>query len=250
VVPTPNVPPPPPLVGARTYRRIDGLAVALKWLLIVEIALSAVSGIASVHRHGLLDRVQRGDPPLVHEMQAADDSVAATAGLWGLVALGILVVLIVFLWRAAKNTELWQREKAKYGPGWTIGAWFIPIANLVLPAMVVQGIWKRSPSIDPYGYRHEESSARVGWWWITWIVSSIFVRLAGTWGSTRPTAQELSTGDSLRTVGVLCAIAAAVLLIGVVRRLAARQAVLARGGAAVAPTMPPPPVQASWPHQI
>jgi hypothetical protein len=164
VVPAPNVPPPPPLASGR-FRSIGGLAIALKWLLIAEIAVSAVAGVASVYRKGLLDRVQDGNPPSFDEMRNADNFVGATAALWGLLSIAIFVVLIVFLWRAAKNTELWQRDRAKWRPGWTIGAWFIPFANLVLPAMVVQDVWKRSPEIDSWGYRHAGSSALSWWAW-------------------------------------------------------------------------------------
>jgi hypothetical protein len=208
----------------------------LKWLLVAEIAVSVVSGVASVYRRGLLDRVREGNPPTFDEMQNADNFVGATAALWSLVSIAILVVLIVFLWRAAKNTELWQRDRAKWRPGWAIGAWFIPFANLVLPAMVVQDVWRRSPEIDPWGYRHAGSSPLVGWWWATWIVSSLFVRLAAGWGGDPATAAELSTADTIRTIGLVASIAAAVFLVGVVRRLAARQAILARSGPTTAPT--------------
>jgi hypothetical protein len=261
VVPVPNVPPPPPLVAPWRYRTIGGLATALQWLLGIEIAVGVGVALASWHRRGLMERLQDGDRPGLSQLQHADDYVGVSTGLWALLSLAIFVVLIVFLWRASKNTELWRREKARYGPGWAIGSWFIPFANLVLPAMVVQSIWKRSPTIDPYGYRHDEPAALVGWWWITWIVGSLLVR-AGPAAGTDPTASEVSSGDMLRTVGVLCAIGAALLLIAVVRRLAARQAVLARSGprgmtgmtGATGPSgptvAPPAPSGGSWPHRI
>jgi hypothetical protein len=236
VVSVPNVPPPPPLLAPWRYRAIGGLATALQWLLGSEIAVGVGTALASWHRRGLMERIEDGDRPGFAQLRHADDYVRVAAGLWGLLSLAIFVVLIVFLWRAAKNTELWRREKARYGPGWAIGSWFIPFANLVLPAMVVQSIWKRSPTIDPYGYRHDEPAGLVGWWWITWIVGSLLVRF-GPASEANATAAEVSSGDTLRTVGVLFATGAALLLIAVVRRLAARQAVLARSGPAVAPTL-------------
>jgi hypothetical protein len=252
VVPVPNVPPPPPLAAPWRYRAIGGLSTALQWLLGIEIAVGVATALASWHRHGLMERIQNGDRPGLAQLRHADDYVGVTVGLWGLLSLAILVVLIVFLWRAAKNTELWRREKARYGPGWAIGSWFIPLANLVLPAMVVQSIWKRSPTIDPYGYRHDEPAGLVGWWWIAWVVGSLLFRF-GPASGTDPTASEVSSGDAFRTVGVVCAIGAALLLIAVVRRLAARQAVLARSGpqvATVATAAPPAPSAGSWPHRI
>jgi hypothetical protein len=250
VVPTPNVPPPPPLVSDRQFRALNGLTVALTWLLGSAALVALGIALASWRRHGVLDQVQRGDSPSRETLRGADFLVNGMSGLFGLLSLAILVTLIVFLWRAAANTRLWQGGNPRFRVGWTIAAWFIPIANLVLPAMVVQDIWDRSPNLDSMGHRHREPSTVIGWWWVTWIASYLLRSLGGTPGDSSDTVTELSSGDMLRAIGAVLAIVAAGLLIVVVRRLTERQERLARTTISAPVMTPPPSIQGSWPHRV
>ena len=71
------------------------------------------------------------------------------ASILGVISLAIFVVFIVYLYRASKNTELWDTTPRTWTPGWTIGGWFIPIANFVIPALVVSDSWRRTPEPPP-----------------------------------------------------------------------------------------------------
>jgi hypothetical protein len=249
VVPTPNVPPPPALAPTGPFRSLDGLAVALTWLLGSSAVVAAGIALASWHRRGIVDRVQRGDGPGLDEVRGADFLVNGMSGLFGLLSLATFVILIVFLWRASSNTKLWQGGNPRFRVGWTIGAWFVPFANLVLPAMVVQDIWHRSPALDVNGHRHQEPSTFIGWWWVTWIASYLLRSVGGTPGDASDTVTELSSGDAMRAIGAVLAIAAAVLLIAIVRRLTVRQEQLA------CPTQPaavmaPPAAGGYWPNRV
>jgi hypothetical protein len=235
-------------VAGGRYRQIASLATALKALLVITIVVTVLRGWATWQRHQLLERVRQGRRPGIDELQGADDFVRVTSGLFLLLLLAIFVVLLVFLWRAAKNTELWQRLPPRRGAGWAIGAWFIPFVNLVLPAMVVSDIWKRSPSTDSYGYRHEESGAVIVWWWLTWVAANLLARFVAAGDDGRRTAAALSSRDLWSTVSSGFAVVAAVLLIVTVQRLAARQAILSRSGSAAVPTMPPTP--GTWTHPV
>jgi hypothetical protein len=226
---------------------VASLATALQCLLGIEIFVTLLSGLAHWHRRGLVERLQHGRRLTFDEMQSADDYVRVTSALFALLALAIFVVLLVFLWRAAKNTEVWQRQRPRRGAGWAIGAWFIPFVNLVLPAMVVHDVWRRSPSVDEYGYRHEESGALVVWWWLAWIASNLLQPITGS-SDDSTSAAALRSADNWRSFGAAFAVAAAVLLIGVVRRLAARQSILARTGPAAATV--PAPSSGTWTPRV
>lgn len=56
--------------------------------------------------------------------------------VWGLVALPFalasLVVALVWVFRVASNAQR-LRGDGKPSPGWAVGSWFIPLANIVLP---------------------------------------------------------------------------------------------------------------------
>ena len=84
----------------------------------------------------------------------------------------IFVLLIIWMWRVAKNAELTGRTQPRFGPGWAIGGWFIPLASLVIPVLVMQDLWRASDPAVPRGdpvWRRRPGSAPAGmrpamWW--------------------------------------------------------------------------------------
>lgn len=99
-------------------------------------------------------------------------------GGWGVLILTMIfaaVAYCVWLYAAARNTRLMGEELLQASPGWCVGSFFVPLANLYLPYRNVREIYEMS---DP---------ARVGagapakrpdiWllqlWWGTWIVANI-----------------------------------------------------------------------------
>jgi hypothetical protein len=218
---TPGLPTePPPGAG---YRSLRGLSVALVWLLgAATVAALATAG-AFFHRRQLLEGVRGGDRLQVDDVHRADDLVTAALGVGFAIALAILVVLIVFLFRAAKNTQLWDRSKPRWAPGWTIGGWFIPVASIVIPALVVRDIWSRTPQRDIDGTERTVSGRIVGWWWVTWIAGGVLMRAGAVVAGDSPTVAELSNADLVRVAAAMVYAIAALLLVTVVRQLAQRQ---------------------------
>jgi hypothetical protein len=83
---------------------------------------------------------------------------ASTIGM-GLAVIVLLVAGVVFLcwlYRARVNAEMLAGHPQRLGRGWTIGAWFVPLGNVVLPPMVVADIWRASS---------RRSSGLVAAWW-------------------------------------------------------------------------------------
>ena len=73
------------------------------------------------------------------------DDLVRTAGLVPWVSvLTIAVVCIVWQWRTAKNAQDMGRTDGRYGAGWSIGGWFIPLANLGIPVEIMQVLWRSS----------------------------------------------------------------------------------------------------------
>jgi hypothetical protein len=192
-------PPPGADAGAPRWRSLTGLTQALCVLAGVAavVALGAIA--ASVNRL-VADRPSEADGPVV----------GATLAFLG-VAVAILVVMIVWTWRAATNQVALGRDHPRLEPGWAIAAWLIPLGNAVLPVLVMQDLWRGSDAKTLRGdmrWRIGARSALVGWWWGCLVASFVVVAPAD---------------DGLAIVGKCFAVAAAVLLVLVVRALAARQ---------------------------
>ncbi|WP_330186402.1 DUF4328 domain-containing protein [Dactylosporangium sp. AC04546] len=120
----------------------------------------------------------------------------------------VLVVFIVWLYLARDNFDRRNDNNVGWRKGWTIGGWFIPLANLVIPYLVVKEIFARS-SPD----RTWTSDRVVTAWWLALIVSLFSYTEATTWadGTTQVTTP---TGVAIVTAaaGALAALMGALLV--------------------------------------
>lgn len=161
----------------------------------IGVALAAVAfALACVHRINIVDKFERSESAsasaALQAVKGADDAVSLTAEILALVMLVGLVILIVWLYRGAKNNELWSETAARFGPGWVIGAWFIPLANLVLPPLVLRDVWRRSFGRRLVWNGGESKAAWLVPWWVLAIGSGIALRI-------RPT---ITNRDALRAI--------------------------------------------------
>ena len=221
----------------RMMRGIGGLAASLTVILWITVAVAAFGVFAYANRVSVasdildFDFEAGGFGELVDLQERADDAdsfVGMAAAFMLLCSIAIIVLLVIWMWRVAKNAELSGRVQPRFGPGWTIGGWFIPFANLVIPVLVMQDLWRASdPTVrrgDP-DWRRRAGSALVGWWWVLHIVAATrFV--GGGDANSRNELESLRSRDAVAAGGSLVAIAAAVLLILVVRRISRRQEAL------------------------
>jgi hypothetical protein len=86
----------------------------------------------------------------------------------------LLVAGVPFiLWfRAAYRLAKERSEYAmRYGIGWTIGGWIIPIVNLILPKKIANDLWRAGdPAWSQRELRPQEVSPLVHWWWAAWVL--------------------------------------------------------------------------------
>ena len=213
-----------PVVAARPrWRDQQRLAFAVT-------ALFGVVGVAALLRAAALaNRLVVLDEPARDGFgtRAADaDTLVTVIGVViGIVVLGLAPSFIVWVWRAAKNQQALARTPERLGSGWAIGGWFVPLANFVIPVLVVQDLWRGSDASIAAGdprWRIANRSWLVGWWWGLLMLPLFLGSGEGANGSTS-TLAEIRGRNLLALVSMLAACAAAVLGALVVRRLGARQ---------------------------
>ena len=227
--PPPAAPPPPPAYVAATpeWRSNQGLKTALTWLFGVTAAAQLFLAVAYVNRLGVISDVEDqvlGGFDLIERANDADDLVQ-TAAILVLVLLVVnAICFITWMFRAAKNNEALGRANPRLGAGWAIGGWFIPLANFVIPVLVMQDLWRGSDPSTPRGdarWRIGARSALIGWWWALWLLG--LLRGFADPDDPSTTLDDIKTSDTLSLLGSCFSAAAAILAILVVRRLTERQ---------------------------
>jgi hypothetical protein len=222
------------------WRSLRGLTTALTWLFSAHIALTVVLIIGVFNHLRVLGDKEIGG--LVLDTDAVNDAnslPAAMIVLSGLVGLATFVLLIIWLYRAAKNNEALGRQNPRLGPGWAIGGWFIPIAWWVIPFIVLDDVWRGSDPSIPRGdpnWRRSSTMGAIWAWLVTAVIFTIPSAIATSTGDVRADEPEkVRRDDILRIIGAVGAIVAAALAIVVTRRIAARQEECLRAQQAAAP---------------
>jgi hypothetical protein len=218
---------------------LRGLTTALTVVFVVTAAASAVAVVAFLNRVGLEGDILDGDVgfDLRRRIDDADNFVGAMVTLYLLLMLALVVLLCIWTWRAMKNNETLGRSGARFSPGWGIAGWLIPFANWVIPVLIMQDLWRGSDRDVPIGdpsWRSAKGSGLVGAWAATYIIGSArFGTFSGEANvNDNDEIRGLRTSDTVAAVGMVVSIAAAVLAIVVLRRIADRQEALRQHAAA------------------
>jgi hypothetical protein len=208
------------------------LGTAVVVLLGSQIGLLLFRGIAFVMRIDLLQRIQSGDLVTRSEAEASDRLVGVSAILWLLAFIATGIVWLIWQHHAHANARAITDGGTSISPGWAVGWWFIPFANLGKPFVAVRELWRASAGGDRW---QEQRWAVLGWWWAAWLAFN----LVDVFTVTRDdaTIESLQTADRTRLASTVFGIAAACLAIVVVRSIGTRQ----DAAIAVTPLMPPAP---------
>jgi hypothetical protein len=202
------------------WRSNAGLRTALTWLFILVAGFSAAEAAASVYQFVTVGRYEQGQASW-GDVQHAGHVISVIGGVGALPGLALIVVFIIWQWRSAKNAVALGTIRMRYSPGWSIGGWFIPFANLVIPVRVVQDLWQSGDpdAHDGTDWQQLPRSRLVGWWWAAFLAG--YVLDIGTGGSL--TASQLRGLAAVHVVGHLLRLSTAVLALLLVQRITDRQ---------------------------
>lgn len=106
----------------------------------------------------------------------ASESAAGVAfllGLLGLLALLVFtVLLIVWSYGAYRFIEGSSAEGRTWSRGWAVGAWFVPVANAVLPFLVLSEV-DRVVRAGAHGAVYEWKRTSLSGWFVAW--AAVFI---------------------------------------------------------------------------
>ncbi|MFI9214342.1 DUF4328 domain-containing protein [Streptomyces sp. NPDC053253] len=206
-------------------RNPNGLSYAVVSLLAAAIGADLFSVFAGFElRAAVTDHPEDDLSPL-------DLAVTLMAGAGVLQVLALLATATVFIiWfhRLRKNAEVWAGDLQARTPGWAIGGWFIPIANLWIPHGVAADIWRASRA-EPSAADGRGELGLLHAWWAAFVVDTIVARVAGRMYDRAETFEEYASAANWLLASDVLDIVAAVLAILFVRRLTSMQHAKATG---------------------
>lgn len=207
----------------RRFRSLRTLGSVLVGFLVLDVLLAAAAAVVRLLEVDLLQRIARGEFVSFQEADRSDDRVAA----FTIVAVVVLVVTgivwVVWQHRGQANLHAVGLREITFSPGWAVGWWLIPFANLVKPFQTVRELWKASGGDERWW--QIRTWPVIGWWWALWITAAVLNRAAAyAFTPDVPSLGRLISGSRLFFAGEIVSIVAAVLAIAVVRAVNARQA--------------------------
>lgn len=170
---------------------------------------------------------------------AYDDTVAALAAVYLLAFAATAIAYLAWLSRTVDNVPVLTGQRPSVTPRWSIGWWFVPLANLVKPYLIVRDLVVRLRGAQ------RGSTGGVLAWWLFWLATNFtaILSLAFAGGET---LDELRAWFTVNVIIDIVDVVAVILAVVVVRRvqgLAEARAVELPAFAApwVAGHQPPPP---------
>lgn len=149
-------------------------------------------------------------------------------GLSSLVMLACAVLVMIWLHQVRSNIEaldLYQwAGRRRLSKGWAIGAWFVPVGFVWLPLRVVLDVWWGS--VEPTQERRRTPKIIVGWWacWLlSWFTGVRFTTTVTDSGGAHFESHSVNIFPGATALSALFAVAAAVLLGLLVRKVTALQ---------------------------
>jgi hypothetical protein len=232
--------PPAAEAGARPLARIGGVAWSVYATFGAFLLFSVANLLYTLDYSDALGAARDGEAIGVGEANDKFDAFNAVSGLGVLFAIALAIGFLVWFHRAYSNAAGLTRQKLRYGTGWSVGAWFIPVFNLWRPKQIANDVWRAG---DPKARENSNWNALpvagiVHWWWAIWILGSVIggagggllaidsplVDHAETPGSVSDSDLEQEyVATTLVAAGVAVQMIGAVLAMMVVRRASERQ---------------------------
>jgi hypothetical protein len=216
-------------------------------LVITFLALGAAVNVISLIVNAMLASTLGGkdDPNSIYEFgESLTEILSVFVALMHFFIFVVTVVLfLMWLHRAYRNLPALGARPLDTTPGWAVGYFFIPFANLVKPFHVVREIWNKSdPQAQTYagfGNYSLGTPALVGWWWAFWLIANFSSRIADRITGNSETIGAMIIAARLSIVADALLVGAAVLAIMVVKKIDERQEAKAKLMGTLEPPSPP-----------
>lgn len=232
------------------YNSAHGRARIVKILL----AVGAIATATSL----LVEALSLAFPPPTEGQDLGDNPMGAVVALMTLLVavleffiyLATVVFFLMWLYRAYSNLKVFNSwNRPTYSPGFAVGSFFIPFANLVIPYRIVKEVWQKSGMPNEAYLAETNPPATFATWWFFWILAgfanNISLRLSLNDGIETNTATMISIVAS--ALSILAAIFAYLVVDAIDQK---QEETSAKLNLTQFPAPPPPPSDLSMPNAM
>ena len=213
-------------LSVKGFKPISGLSMWVQGLFIFFAIISLVALISSYMQSQLITAIINGEYFTEDELLANDMREGLIAVVYFIIFVIASIIFLVWVNRANKNINSFQRPVPRFTSGWAVGWFFIPIMSLFRPYQVVSEIWKASnPEIDPElnTVEHLPSSAVVALWWAFFLLSNFIGNIAARLLFDDDTITDLLTSTYAYIVSYAIDIVGLIITIVMVRKISQMQ---------------------------
>jgi hypothetical protein len=146
------------------FRVLSGITSRLSWLLLIGAGLHVLGLVSSFMQLSLLTH----HPYSVAQANANDLRERLMSS--GQLILFLITVIVFGRWiyLAQKNLPELDARYLRFGPGWSVGVFFVPVLNLWAPYQAMGDLAKASR--DPRTWQLEDTPVLILVWWILWLL--------------------------------------------------------------------------------
>ena len=155
-----------------TYRPASFLAPCVTLLLVAEALVSTVSCLCMVMRIQLVESARYGGFLDPGRARAYDNRHWLLAIIELSIILPGSILFLAWLYRANRNARALGADWMRYSAGWSVGCFFVPLINMVMPYLAFREIWRASRP-GPRGQPQALPSPLLIVWWEVVIINTL-----------------------------------------------------------------------------
>jgi heme/copper-type cytochrome/quinol oxidase subunit 2 len=212
--------------SSQTIRRI---LIVLLWITIVLAPFALALGYVERNvLHGIENLSFPSNEEMIAAAEASDRNIVIMGIIQVIVFLAATIVWFMWIYRSNKLARALGASAMTYSPGWSVGWFFIPIANLFKPYFAMKQIYLAT--MDPKSFDTEqevedqpESLNILKLWWLVYLVDAYLGRIALRYALRADTVEELVTANSLMLASDAATVVASLATIWLVREFTQKQ---------------------------
>lgn len=155
--------------GVRTWH-VHAVGIAAILAVAVAVLVAVAAALFPSYALPLAERARdTGDPAVLDPVRTGE--VALFVAYFGGSAVAAVLV-IVWLYRARANLEAFPGATPSLSTSWAAGGWFLPLANMVIPCLVMNGVARSS-------LFRTRTGRLVGVWWGAYLLTGLFGNTGG-----------------------------------------------------------------------